>query len=112
VHDELGVKSFKLEERLAPEFTDEAGSARYVVGVERVTDWHKQVEPNLRARSDEDSPATASSPHEIGTEGSGSGLVDRSEGLRAAEHDGWPIRVAKSREATRRIRGDDELAGS
>jgi hypothetical protein len=32
--------------------------------------------------------------------------------LRATEHHGGPIRIAKFRDAARRLRCDDELAGS
>jgi hypothetical protein len=112
VHHEVSGSSSESDERLTPELSDEARRARDIDVVERVCDWHKEVQPNLRARSDEDSPTAASSPHEIETEGSCCGLVDRRHGLRAPKPDRRPIRIAEGREATCRLRGDDELAGS
>jgi hypothetical protein len=112
VHDELGSNSFEPDERVPPESSDKARGTRDVKVEERVTNRHKEVEPDLRARSDEDCAAPASSAHEIGTESGCRDLVDRSEGLRTPEHDSRPIRIAKGRKAARRLGGDDELARS
>jgi hypothetical protein len=112
VHHEVSASALEFDERLPPESSDEASGARDVEGVERVTNRHEEVEPHLCPWSDEDGAATASSPHQLGTEGGCRGLVDRSEGLRAPEHHGGPIRITKGRKAARRLRDDDELAGS
>jgi hypothetical protein len=112
VHDELGTNSFEPEERPSPELSDEAGSARNIVGIERITNGHEKVEPDLCPGCNEDRSPTASPPDDLDTEGGCGRLVDRSEWLRAPKHHGRPIRIAKGRKAALRLRGDDEFARS
>jgi hypothetical protein len=112
VHDELGVNSFHPDERLSPELSDEASRTRDIVGIERITNGHEEVEPNLCTGGDEDRSPTASSPDELGTDGGCRDLVDRGERLRTPKYHGGPIRIAKGRKAALRLRGDDEIARS
>jgi hypothetical protein len=110
VGDEIAVGSLEFAECLPPQPPNETGSARDVEVEERVIDRHEDVEPDLGPGGNEDRSPTTSSSHEFGTEGDCRGTVDRSEGLCAPEHDGWTIRIAKGRHATRGFWRDDELA--
>jgi hypothetical protein len=107
---ELGVNCLKPDKRFPPEPSDKTRSERNVDGIERVTDRHEEVEPNLCPRRNEHRSPAASSSDELGTKVCRRGPVDRRNGLRTPEYHSWPIGVTKGCKAARRLRDDDEIA--
>jgi hypothetical protein len=79
--------------------------------VERVADWHEQVEPDLGMWSHKDRSATASTSDEFGTVCRSRRLVDRGKLLRAAEHNRGAIRITENSKPTRRFGSDHEVGG-
>lgn len=108
---EVDAGSRTLDERVHPQRPDEAGGARDVELVQRVTNRHEEVEPHLRTGCDEHGSPTASSPDDIRSITRDCVLVDGDERLRAPEHDSGVIRITEGGKPPGRLRSHDQLGG-